>query len=90
MCGDHLRFTLCCLALLALGGCVSVAPEVYLVDRHTVMEGEAAGEWPALEQQLIETGLHAGPVPLATDPAASRRRERAFRVLNGEFVSPSP
>lgn len=72
---------------LTLAGCISLSPEVYLVDRHTVMESEAAGEWPAMEQRFIEAGRHAGPIPLAADPLMSTRRERAFRVLNGEFVT---
>ncbi len=72
---------------LTLTGCISLSPEVYLVDRHTVMESEAAGEWPAMERRFIEAGRHAGPVPLAEDPLMSTRRERAFRVLNGEFVT---
>ncbi len=83
----HFAFSLCLAVLFLNAACVSVTPEVYLVDRHTVMETEAAGEWPALEQRFIEAGQHPGPIPLAQDPAENSRRERAFRVLNGEFVT---
>jgi len=76
------------LALTALPGCVNLAPEVTIADRHTVLEEDASGDWPALEQRLTEPLMGMGPVPLATDPEASRRRERAFNVLNGAFLNP--
>ena len=65
-------------------GCVSL-PDVYLIDRHTVMEEEASGQWPVLEQRIVEQGLNKGPTAfpeLKDDP----RKQRAFQVLNGEFV----
>ena len=52
-----------------------------LIDRHTVMESEAAGEWPQVEKRLR---LNKGPLALR-DVNDSRREERAFRVLNGEY-----
>jgi len=73
---------LAALALL-LPGCVSL-PDVYLIDRQTVMEAEASGEWPKLEQRFRQAAPRKGPTPLAKEPS-SKRRERAFRVLNGEF-----
>jgi len=69
--------------LLPLGGCVSI-PDVYLIDRHTVMEAEAAGEWPELENRFREQNPKLGPTNLSTEPN-NARHERAFRVVNGEF-----
>ena len=71
------------LAVLSLSACVTL-PDVYLVDRHTVMESEASGEWPELEQRFIKQSLSKGPVNLAKEPS-ERRRDRAFNMLNGEF-----
>lgn len=70
------------LPLFMVSGCaLKPTVDVVLVDRHTVMESEAAGEWPQLEQRLKK-----GPVPLR-DVNDSRRRARAFRVLDGEYPS---
>lgn len=68
---------------LSLSACVSL-PDVYLVDRHTVMETEASGEWPKLEQRFRKEALKMGATDLAKEPD-NQRRERAFRTLNAEF-----
>ena len=70
---------------LGLQACVQLPP-IYLVDRPTVMELEASGEWPQLEQRLREQSLSMGPQTLPADPE-QKRRERAFRMLNGEYTS---
>lgn len=70
-------------------GCVQL-PDVYLIDRHTVMESEASGEWPELEQRFREAGVSKGPRRFAEDPLGGRE-DRALRVLNGEFpTDPEP
>lgn len=66
---------------LLLSGCI---PDVYLVDRHTVMEMEASGSWPELDKVFYEDVQTAGPVPLINDPE-SKRKKRVKNVLNGEF-----
>lgn len=71
------------LAAILLSACVTL-PDVYLVDRHTVMESEASGEWPELEQRFKKQSLSKGPVNLAKEPT-ERRRDSAFNMLNGEF-----
>lgn len=62
-------------------GCI---PDVYLVDRHTVMEMEASGSWPELDRVFYEDVQTAGPVPFINDPE-SKRKKRVKNVLNGEF-----
>jgi hypothetical protein len=78
-----MRWLTLVVVLIGLSACVKI-PDVYLIDRHTVMESEASGEWPKLEQRFRQQGVSDGPVDLAKDPSG-RRRERAFRILNGEF-----
>lgn len=73
-------------SLLLLTACVNI-PDVYLIDRHTVMEVEASGEWPELDKQFSSQALKKGPTSLASDPS-SQRRDKAFRILNGEFSNP--
>lgn len=78
-----MRWFITALSFLSLSACVNL-PDVYLIDRHTVMESEASGEWPQLEDQFRKQALSKGPTNLAKDPS-ERRRDRAFRILNGEF-----
>lgn len=68
---------------LTLGACVNL-PDIYLIDRHSVMEAEASGDWPQLEKRFQTQGVSAGPVNYAKE-TSGKRRQRAFRVLNGEF-----
>ena len=75
------------IALFGLNACVTL-PDVYLIDRHTVMETEASGEWPELEARFREQVPAKGPANLEQEPS-DERRERAFRMLNGEFPSQS-
>jgi len=72
------------IVIVSLAGCVAL-PDVYLIDRHTVMEAEASGEWPELEQRLSQQALKLGPEPLLINEEDPRKK-RAFNVLNGEFV----
>ena len=48
------------LLLLALTGCVK-APDVVLVDRHTLLEAQASGRLPQQEAQVAQAGVSAGP-----------------------------
>ena len=67
---------------LAAAGC---APKIYVIDRQTVLEQEAAGEWPDFERALIANSLAASPTAFkkAALTAATSRR---LNVLNGELV----
>lgn len=78
-----MKRTVLIVGLVFLGGCVSI-PDVYLIDRHTVMETEAAGDWPELENRFREQSPQTGPTNLSVEPNTARH-ERAFRVVNGEF-----
>lgn len=71
------------ISILVSGCSLSPSVEITLIDRHTVMESEAAGEWPHIEKQLH---LNKGVIPLR-DVNESKREMRAFKVLNGEFSS---
>lgn len=66
----------------------ALVPDVYLVDRQTIMESDAAGDWPEFEQRL-RTQIHTGPVPLAgiDEPLD---QQAAFRVLNDEYAPETP
>ncbi len=77
-------------AALSLTGCAgffnSLVPDVYLVDRHTIMEADAAGEWPELDQRLRQD-IDQGPQAFAgVDEKLDE--QAAFRVLNDEYATP--
>lgn len=82
-----IRLVLTLVLLSSLTGCSgwlnSVVPDVYLVDRHTVMEADAAGEWPQLEQGLRQQ-LHLGPLPYA-GMDENLDQQPGFQVLNAEY-----
>jgi len=76
-------------ASLNLAGCAnllsSLVPDVYLVDRHTVMEADAAGDWPQLEERL-RADLNKGPQPF-TGLDDRLEQEAAFQLLNDELTT---
>lgn len=69
---------------LGLWGC---APTVYVIDRHTVLEEEASGDWPELESYFLKRDLKPGPTFLEKT-RSDRKRERIWHVLNGELATP--
>ena len=73
------------LGLVAELGC---SPKIYLVDRQTVLEDEAAGEWPEFEKEILAKAKAQGPTPFPQSQD-SERKDRLYQVLNGELTTPS-
>lgn len=48
-------------SLFLLSGCV---PDIYLIDRQTVLEIEASGTWPELDKKYKDMALRASPTAL--------------------------
>lgn len=82
-------------ALSLTTGCAGLindlVPDVYLVDRQTLMEADASGEWPEIEQRLVELGIEnaegikTGPEPFAGEQ--DRLSEQtSYGVLNAEYI----
>ncbi len=61
-------------------------PKIYLMDRHTILEDEAAGEWPDFDAKVHGQAADKGPVPFSKIPPG-QSEERLYNVLNGEMVS---
>jgi hypothetical protein len=72
--------------VLGLSAC---SPKIYLIDRQTVLEDEAASEWPEFEKDLLEKSKAIGPTPFAKTNNTARK-ERLYNVLNGELTTQSP
>lgn len=62
------------------------APKVYVVDRQTVFEEEAAGSWPQFDKQLLEKSKAPTPTAFQTVPTNARKK-RLYNTLNGEMIS---
>jgi hypothetical protein len=65
--------------LLAQAACT---PKIYVIDRQTVLEEEAAGSWPDFEKEIIQGAKTSGPTPFQKIPP-SQNRARLYNVLNG-------
>lgn len=64
---------------------IGCSPKVYLIDRHTVMEEEAAGEWPDFEKSLLETSSKMAPTPFKKTEISGDQK-KLYQVLNGELT----
>jgi hypothetical protein len=69
-----------CLISLLFTACTA---KVYVIDRHTVMEDEAAGEWPDFEKEILNKSKQMGPTSFQKVPINARKK-RLYNVLNGE------
>ncbi|MFK7160779.1 hypothetical protein V6U78_06985 [Marinospirillum sp. MEB164] len=89
----RLRSAMALLLLLQLTGCANflsnLVPDVYLVDRHTVMEADAAGAWPDLEARLLYGDLATGPLPLV-EQGEGLEQHPDLQLLNAEFPQSTP
>lgn len=72
--------------LLSVGLICGCAPKIFLVDRQTVLEDEAAGEWPNFEKELLERAKTSGATPIEKPPE-SKKKARVYKLLNGDLVS---
>lgn len=57
------------LLLLATAGCIK-APDVIIVDRHSLLEEQAGARMPSTEAQVAQAGLSPGPAPLTSGELA--------------------
>jgi hypothetical protein len=62
-----------------------VSPNVVVVDQKTALEQQAAGGYPALENDLDQAGMALSPEPYAREELAGGR-ERAGRAALGELA----
>jgi hypothetical protein len=66
-------------ALALMGAACSI--KVYRVDQQTVLEDEAAGEWPEFEKEILGKTQASTPTPFPTI-GVSERKARLYNVLN--------
>ena len=71
-------------SILLISACGTL-PNVYLVDRHTILESEASGEWPIIENRFIEKSISPGPVAFKKDD--TEKKPAAHILLNAELAA---
>lgn len=67
---------------LAFTGC---APKVYVIERTTVLEEEAAGSWPDLEARWKKANVKTAPQAVKTDES-SQQQKRLTRSLEPDSL----
>lgn len=61
----------------------SCSPSVYLIDRQTILEIEASGDWQELDQKFQDKELASGPLPASKTKKAGDR-DRIFRMTHSD------
>jgi len=73
------------LSALAIGGGSACTPRITVLDRQTILEEEAAGEWPQFDQKLIEQGPKRGATLYPSTPE-NAKKARLYSTLSGEMT----
>jgi len=63
-----------CLGFCFASLLIACVPDVYLIDKQTVLETQASGQWPELDRIFYEQAVSAGPAPL--EKTANRQDSR--------------
>ncbi len=71
--------------ILAGASLVACSPKIYVIDRQTVLEEEAAGDWPQFEGDLLSKTAAQGPTPFSKVPV-NNAKARLYNILNGEMA----
>ena len=78
----NLAIVFAAMGMLAIG----CTPKIYVVDRQTVLEDEAAGEWPQFEKDLLPKSAARSPAPFSKTKTTAHKA-KLYNILNGELVS---
>jgi hypothetical protein len=77
-----MRFLLAALSGICLSACV---PDIYLIDRQTVLELEASGQWPELDGKYKAAALRSGPTALESTRDTVENRQ-VFKMTHDDKV----
>lgn len=61
----------------------SCSPSIHLIDRQTILELEASGDWQELDQKFQEKELASGPLPIPKTKSEGDRA-RLFRMTHSD------
>lgn len=65
---------------------MSCAPKIYFVDKPSLLQEEAAGEWPDVEASIRRRTLDPTPAMLKKIPESSAKKN-AFAQIPSEYTS---
>lgn len=72
--------------LFVLPGCLTIEKPVF-IDKQTMMEEDAGGDWPDFEKKYHDDLLKKEPEAFdQTDD--SKRKKRMYRILNSDLQTP--
>ncbi len=77
----------CGFCSLLLSACI---PDVYLIDRQTVLELEASGDWKELDQKFQAKTLSQGPIPLEETRDSIKSRQIFSMTHADTETAPAP
>ena len=72
-------------SLLSALALVACAPKVYIIERTTVLEEEAAGQWPDLEARWKKANVKIAPRAIKTEES-SEQQKRLTRSLEPDSL----
>lgn len=64
------------------------SPSIHLIDRQTVLDIEASGDWQELDKKFQDQEVASGPLPLETMKNKGERR-KVFGMTHSDDTSPS-
>lgn len=67
---------------------VGCSPSIHLIDRQTVLDIEASGDWQELDKKFQEQEVASGPLPLENMKNKGERR-KVFGMTHSDETSPS-
>lgn len=72
-----------CFGML-ISGC-AIVPPVYVIDRQTLMEQEASGDWPDFEESLLKD-LRKPSVSMLGSEGKQEGERKLYNVLNQDLA----
>lgn len=66
--------------LVSISSCV---PDVYLIDRQTVFESEASGQWPELDKVFYRDSSAKGPLEVGSDKK-TLSKDKVYNMLHSD------
>ncbi len=77
------------ITLISLATLSACAPKIYVIERTTVLEEEAAGSWPELETRWKKANVKTAPRAVKTEEASEKQR-RLTRALEPDSLTVNP
>ncbi len=64
---------------------MACSPKIYVIDQHSIMEMESAGEWPEFEKQNEQNVTLLGPTPYAKEILSNQKQKKLGTLLGESY-----